>query len=209
MFQDRIDAGKKLAQALSGYRDKPVVVYALPRGGVVLGAEVAHSLSAPLDLVVVRKVGHPLQPEYAIGAVAEGGNVIRNRSEAATWDTRAFDNAAEVALSEAKRQRKLFLDDRDPVPVENKIAIIVDDGLATGYTMLAAIEEIRKRHPQKAVVAVPVAAPDIAENIRAQADDLVVLHIPRLFVAVGAFYDRFDQVSDDDVIALMKAAAVW
>src|SRR5215831_15242677 len=98
MFQDRAAAGKKLAQALARYRGQPVVVYALPRGGVVLGAEVAHFLSAPLDLIVVRKIGHPLQPEYAIGAVAEDGNVIRNRSETATWDSQGFGRAVEVAL---------------------------------------------------------------------------------------------------------------
>jgi putative phosphoribosyl transferase len=207
MFPDRTDAGRKLARALAAYRERPVVVYALPRGGVVLGVEVARFLEAPLDLIVVRKIGHPLEPEYAIGAVAEDGYVIRNPKEAATLDTQRFSNAVEQALQEARRRRELFLGNRKPVPVENKIAIIVDDGLATGFTMLAAIQEIRKRHPQMVVVAVPVAAPDIADKVRSEVDDLVVLHTPQWLAAIGAFYDEFDQVSDEEVIALMNATS--
>ena len=207
MFPDRTAAGKMLARALAAYRERPVVVYALPRGGVVLGVEVARFLAAPLDLIVVRKIGHPLEPEYAIGAVAEDGYVIRNPKEAATWDTAWINNAINEALQEARRRRELFLGNRKPVPVENKIAIIVDDGLATGFTMLAAIQEIRKRHPQMVVVAVPVAAPEIADKVRSEVDDLVVLHVPQWLGAIGAFYDEFDQVSDDEVIALMNASS--
>jgi putative phosphoribosyl transferase len=205
MFADRAAAGRQLAHALVAYRDQPVVVYALPRGGVVLGVEVARFLEAPLDLILVRKIGHPLQPEYAIGAVSEDGHLMSNPNEAASWNTEWFNNAVELALRETRRQRGVFLGDRKPVSVENKIAIIVDDGLATGFTMRAAIEVIRRRHPQRLVVAVPVAAPDIADKIRAEVDDLVVLHIPQRFGAIGAFYEQFDQIGDNEVIALMKS----
>ena len=207
MFWDRIDAGKQLARALIPYQGQPVVVYALPRGGVVLGVEIARSLGAPLDLIVVRKIGHPMQPEYAIGAVAEDGYVVMNPDEAADLDQRWLDHAIAAELKEARRRRTLFLQGRSPVAVKDKIAIIVDDGLATGLTMLAAIHEIRKRRPQEVVVAVPVAAAETARKLRFEVDNLVVLHIPEQLRAIGAFYQRFDQVSDDEVVALMDFAA--
>ena len=208
MFIDRTDAGKQLARALVAYKGQPVVVYALPRGGVVLGVEVARFLEAPLDLIVVRKIGHPYQPEYAIGAVAEDGYVITNPDEVANVDKQWFDQAAAEELKEAQRRRALFLQGRHPVAVQGKIAIIVDDGLATGLTMLAAIHEIRKRGPKKIIVAVPVAAAETANTLRSEVDDLVVLHIPEgWFGAIGAFYYRFDQVSDDEVVALIRSMA--
>jgi predicted phosphoribosyltransferase len=205
MFLNRIDAGQKLARALTAYKGQNVVVYALPRGGIVLGAEVARYLEAPLDLIVVRKIGHPLQPEYAIGAVGEDGYVVTNPDEVATLDKRWFDRAAATELWEAKRRRRVFLQGRGPVAVKGKIAIIVDDGLATGLTMLAAIHEIRNRGPQKVVVAVPVAADEAVARLRDEVDDIVVLYVPEgLFGAIGLFYRDFEQVSDDEVIALMK-----
>jgi predicted phosphoribosyltransferase len=206
MFWDRADAGKKLAGALVGYKDQPVVIYALPRGGVVLGVEVARALEAPLDLIVVRKIGHPSSSEYAIGAVAEDGYIVTNPHEAATLDERWLDRAASAELKEAQRRRALFLRGRSPVPVKDKIAIIIDDGLATGLTMQAAIHEIRKRGPRQIVVAVPVAAAETVSKLRPEVDDLIVLHIPDgFFGAIGAFYQRFDQVSDSEVVALMES----
>jgi predicted phosphoribosyltransferase len=208
MFLDRTDAGKQLAAALLAYKGQPVVVYALPRGGVVLGVEIAKTLEAPLDLIVVRKIGHPYQPEYAIGAVAEDGHVVGNTLEIASADKDWFDSAAAAELNEARRRRALFLHDRAPVEVANKIAIIVDDGLATGLTMMAAIHEIRKRGPQKVVVAAPVAAAGTVEKLRPLVDALVVLYVPHgWFGAIGAFYQRFDQLTDEEVIALMKSVA--
>jgi predicted phosphoribosyltransferase len=207
MFLDRIDAGKKLAQALLVYKGQSLVVYALPRGGVVLGVEVARVLEAPLDLIVVRKIGHPLQPEYAIGAVAEDGYVVTNPDEVAHLDKLWLDRATAAELQEAQRRRRVFLQGRVPVEVKDKIAIIVDDGLATGLSMSAAIHEIRGRGPQKLVVAVPVAAAETVEKLKPDIDDLVVLYIPEWFGAVGAFYQRFDQVSDEEVVALMKFMA--
>ena len=206
-FLDRTDAGRRLAQALIAYKGQPVVVYALPRGGVVLGVEVSRVLEAPLDLIVVRKIGHPRQPEYAIGAVAEDGYVVANPDEVAVLDKRWLEHATATELKEAQRRRTLFFQGRPSVPVKDKIAIIVDDGLATGLTMLAAIHEIRKRRPQKVVAAVPVAATETVHKVRSEVDDLVVLHIPGWLGAIGAFYQRFEQVSDDEVVALMKSMA--
>jgi putative phosphoribosyl transferase len=204
MFRDRTDAGEQLAQALIGYKGEPVVVYALPRGGVVLAVEIARALDAPLDLIVVRKIGHPLSQEYAIGAVAEDGYVVTNPAETATLDARWIERAASAELKEAQRRRALFMRGRSPVAVKDKIAIIVDDGLATGLTMQAAIHEIRNRGPREVVVAVPVGAAQTVDRLRQEVDRLVVLYVPSgLFGAVGAFYSRFDQVSDEEVVMLM------
>jgi predicted phosphoribosyltransferase len=206
MFRDRRDAGERLAKALERYKGLPVVVYALPRGGVVVAAEVARGLEAPLDLIVVRKIGHPQSPEYAIGAVAEDGYVLWNLAETASMDPRRLDLAASSEWKEAERRRKLFLGGRSPVPVKGKTAIIVDDGLATGLTMEAAIYEIRKRHPSEIVVAVPVAARDSAGKIGVTVDDLVALQIPDgYFGAIGSFYRDFEPVGDDEVIAVMES----
>jgi predicted phosphoribosyltransferase len=204
MFIDRVDAGKKLGEALIRYKGQPAVVYGVPRGGVVLAVEVARALEAPLDLIVVRKIGHPFQPEYAIGAVAEDGYVVTNPQEAANLDRQWLDAATEEQLQEAQRRRRLFLHGRAPVPVKGRIAIIVDDGLATGLSMTAAVHEIRGRSPHKLVVAVPVAADDTVRKLRPVVDELVALYIPSWFGAVGEFYQRFDQVSDEEVVALMK-----
>jgi len=206
MFRDRTDAGRQLAQALIGYKGQPVVVYALPRGGAVLGVEVARALEAPLDLIVVRKIGHPRSPEYAIGAVAEDGYVVTNPAETATLDERWIERAAADELKEARRRRALFLGGRSPVAVNDKIAIIIDDGLATGLTMQAAVYEIRKRGPREVVAAVPVAAPETVNRLRPEVDKVIVLFIPSagLFGAVGSFYRRFDQVSDDEVVMIMS-----
>ena len=210
MFRDRAEAGQALANALVAYKDQPVVIYALPRGGVVLGAEIARVLGAPLDLIIVRKVGHPSQPEYAIGAVAEDGYVVMNPEEANRVDHRWIEESVHAELREAQRRRALFLQGRKRLEARNKIAIIVDDGLATGLTMQAAIHEIRQRDPQKVIVAVPVAAAETAAVVRRLVDDLVVLEIPRgLFGAIGAFYENFEQVGDDEVIALMQSSAKY
>jgi putative phosphoribosyl transferase len=203
MFRDRTDAGEQLAQALISYKGQPVVVYALPRGGVVLGVEVARVLEAPLDLIVVRKIGHPLSPEYAVGAVAEDGYVVTNPADTAALDERWSERAA-AELKEARRRRALFMRGRTPVDVKDKIAVIVDDGLATGLTMQAAIHEIRNRGPLEVVVAVPVGAAETVNRLRPEVDRLIVLYIPEgLFGAVGAFYSRFGQVSDEEVVMFM------
>jgi putative phosphoribosyl transferase len=205
MFRDRTDAGKRLAAALVQFRGESVVVFALPRGGVVLGAEVARHLRSPLDLIVVRKIGHPESPEYAIGAVTEDGDVVLNREETETLDPVWVATAVEAQLHEARRRRTAFLCDRPAISAKGKTAIIVDDGLATGLTMEAGIHQVRKQHPLKVIVAVPVAAAETVNRMRSEVDEIVVLHAPPVFGAVGAFYADFGQLSDAEVIALMKS----
>jgi predicted phosphoribosyltransferase len=179
------------------------VVFALPRGGVILGFEVARELRLPLDLIVVRKIGHPASPEYAIGAVTEEGDMVLNPEETRMLDPEWIAEAARAEFREARRRRALFLGGRSPIPVTGKTAIVVDDGLATGFTMEAAVRQLRKRHPGKVIVAVPVAAAETVLRFRSKADDVVSLHTPEEFAAVGAFYQNFDQVSDDEVVALL------
>ncbi len=207
-FRDRADAGKKLAQALKKYQGQNGVVYALPRGGVVLGAEVARALGMPLDLLIPRKIGHPLQPEYAIGAVVESGEMVCNQREVARVDPQWFRQEVEAERQEARRRRELYLGGREPAPVEGKTAIIVDDGIATGLTMEVSIREARRRKPGHLVVAVPVAPPDTVERMSREVDEFVVLdRSPYYLGAVGAYYDSFYQVTDEEVVALLRLAA--
>jgi predicted phosphoribosyltransferase len=207
-FKDRTDAGRKLANALKKFQGQDGVVYALPRGGVVLGVEVARALDMPLDLLIPRKVGHPLQPEYAICAVVEHGEIVCNQAEVERIDPQWLRREVETERQEARRRRELYLSGRKAPPVSGKIAIIVDDGIATGLTMEVAIRDARQRHPAQLVVAVPVAPPDTVARLASEVDEFVVLdHSPYYLGAVGAYYDYFNQVSDEEVIALMQSAA--
>ena len=206
IFKDRVDAGRQLAAALSPYKGHAAVVYALPRGGVVIGAEVARILQVPLDLIVVRKVGHPFSPEYAIAAVAEDGHMVTNPEEVESIDKRWFSESAHAEQQEARRRRKLYTGGRATISASGKTAIIVDDGLATGLTMFAAIQEVRHSQPDKVVVAVPVAPPQTIEKLRTVVDDVVALYVTHDFGAIGAFYLHFDQVTDAEVVDLMEAA---
>ncbi|MEP9386746.1 phosphoribosyltransferase [Mesorhizobium sp. KR9-304] len=209
-FADRSEAGKRLTEALKHYRGKNVVVLALPRGGVPVAAEVAAYLNAPLDLLLVRKIGVPTQPELAMGAVIDGDNPIVVRNDDVirlAWVSAAeFDRSCQEELAEIERRRRLYVGDRHPVGVEGRIAIIVDDGIATGATVRAAIRGLRRRKPSSIVVAVPVAPPDTIEALRKEADDVVCLEIPEFFQAIGLYYRDFRQLRDQDVIALMDAA---
>jgi predicted phosphoribosyltransferase len=209
IFRDRAEAGVKLAEALKQYQDQDVIVYALPRGGVVLGVEVAGSLGAPLDLIVVRKIGHPDNPEYAIAAVADDGHLGGNTFEIEAVDKEWFDGARREQQAEACRRRDLYLAGRAPLMADGKIAILVDDGLATGLTMALALREVRHRHPSKVVIAVPVAPPDTIAELRELADDIVVLHVPGDgFYAIGAFYLDFPQLTDAQVVNFMNGSSV-
>lgn len=205
-FRDRVDAGKQLAQALKKYQKHDGVVYALPRGGVVLGVEVARALDMPLDLLIPRKIGHPLQPEYAICAVVENGEMVCNQQEVARVDPQWFRQIVEAERHEARRRRELYLGGRKPAPIEGKTAIIVDDGIATGLTMEVSIRDARRRQPEHLVVAVPVAPPDTVERLSREVDEFLVLDAsPYYLGAVGAYYDRFLQVTDEEVIALLRS----
>ncbi len=207
-FKDRVDAGRRLAQALMSYKGQDVVVYALPRGGVVLGVEIARTLDAPLDLIVVRKVGHPLSSEYAIAAVAADGHNAINRLAVNSIDKQWFDESVRIEQQEAHRRRELYTSGRTAIPATDRVAIIVDDGLATGLSMFVAVQEVRHSHPRKVVVAVPVAPPQTVQELKEVVDDVLSLHVTADFGAIGSFYRRFDQVSDEEVIELMKSAPV-
>lgn len=204
-FTDREDAGRQLAQRLLPYKDTDVVIYALPRGGVVTAVEIARALHAPLDLIVPRKIGHPNNPEYAIGAVAEDGHLTANPAEIASVDERWLHAEIVTQQAEARRRRETYLAEARPVDVTGKVAIIVDDGIATGLTMKCAINELAHRSPQKIVVAVPIAPSDSLAEISALVDEVICLSVPDSMGAIGSFYDSFPQVEDDEVIELMQS----
>lgn len=205
MWRDRAEAGQELAKVLKKYKDKEVIVYGLPRGGVVVAAEVAHGLNAPLDLIIARKIGHPSFEEYAIAAVTQDGEAVVNESEVASVDKWWFEKALKEQVAEAKRRSALYLAGRKHVPLKGKIAIVVDDGIATGLTLKAAIKSLKVHQPAKIVVAVPVAPDDMLAEIKNEVDEMVVLHQEKnYFGGVGGFYQYFDQVEDNEVIDILN-----
>lgn len=208
MFRDRTEAGRQLAQALSVKSIPDPVVLALPRGGVPVAAEVARALKAPLDLLLVRKIGAPFQRELAVAAVAEGGALAINEDvlDAVGADHGYVEHQAQAEVREIERRRQLYMGARPAVPVAGRSTIVVDDGIATGATMRAALRLLRERQPARIVLAVPVAPPDTVESLRPLVDDLVCLEAPPYFHAVGAHYTEFDQVDDATVRDLLAAA---
>lgn len=207
-FRDRTDAGIRLANALAKYQGEDLIIYALPRGGVPLGVEIAKRLNAPLDLLITKKIGHPRNPEYAIGAITEDGDPVCNQEEVEWVDRQWLEEETARMRVEIKRRREKYFGEIAQHPIEGKTVIIVDDGIATGYTMFASINEIKKRKPSKIVVAIPVTPEDIANKLRAIVDDLVSVQIDPFYLgAVGAYYDDFSQVEDEEVIALLKSVA--
>ena len=207
IFRDRKDAGQKLAAALAGFKGQDCVVLALPRGGVPVAAEVAEALGAPLDLLLVRKIGAPHQPELAVGAIIDGGEPIVVRDpeimRATGTSESAFQAICARELAEIERRRAFYLGSRKPVALAGRIAIIVDDGLATGNTMRAALEGARLRGPAMLVMAVPVAPKSAVADFRAEADEIFCLSSPDPFGSVGQFYRDFSETGDDEVIALL------
>ena len=206
MFNDRKDAGQKLARKLSAYREQDAVVLALPRGGAVPGYEIAEALGLPLDIVVVRKVGHPDNPEYALCAVDETGMRLCNEAEAAAVDQTWLAEETVRQVREAKRRVAVYRGGRKPILIAGKTALIVDDGIATGLSMRLAVRSVRAQGTKRVVVAVPVAPPEaLRDLLKEGADDIIVLVPPEEFLgAVGSHYLRFDQITDDEVIALMQ-----
>lgn len=209
-FTDRREAGQRLARELAGYRGEDVVVLALPRGGVPVAYEVACALGVPLDLLIVRKIGVPGQSELAMGAVVDGPEpiVVRNESivRLAGVSAEEFDGVCSAELSEIERRRSRYLAGRPAIELAGKVAIIIDDGIATGATIRAAIRGLRKRKPLKIVVAVPVAPPDTVEELAGEADEVVCLEQPRFFQAIGLHYVDFRQTTDEEVIGLLEDA---
>ena len=208
MFRDRSDAGRQLAARLMSFRASDPVVLALPRGGVPVGAEIARALDAPLDIVLVRKIGVPFQPELALGAIVDGEEpelVIDTQLMAMLAIPEGYvQEQRERQLQEIERRRRSYLEGRPPVAVAGRTVIVVDDGIATGSTMTAALRAIRARRPKKLVGAVAVASPDAARAMLHECDAMVCLNVPAEFYAVGQFFADFSQVSDDDVVAILK-----
>jgi len=210
MFLDRKDAGRQLARKLQAYASDPrVLVLGLPRGGVPVAYEVAQALHAPLDVFLVRKLGVPGQEELAMGAIASGGVRVLNAQviHALRISSVVIDSAAAAQMRELERQQRAYRGDAAFPSLAGRTVIVVDDGLATGSTMRAAVRALRQSHPARVVVAVPVAAPDTAESLRREADEVVCVDTPHFFEAVSLWYERFSQTSDDEVRDLLEAAA--
>jgi len=209
LFRDRADAGRHLLSRLGAYHGRPdVVVLGLPRGGIPVGYEVARGLGAPLDVFVVRKLGVPGQEELAMGAIATGGVRVVNRDvvDALHIAPDVLDRAAAQELRELERRQRSYRGDRPEPQVEGRTVILVDDGLATGSTMRAAVQALRQQRPARIVVAVPVAASATCEELRREVEDVVCFATPEPFMAVGRFYDDFSQTTDEEVHDLLASA---
>ena len=209
-FEDRKEAGRALAARLRHYAGRPdVVVLALPRGGVPVAAPVADALGAPLDLFLVRKLGTPGHRELAMGAIASGGIRVLN-DDVVKWygiPPAAIDAVAREEEQELVRREAAYREGREAPPLDGKIVILIDDGLATGSTMMAAVKAVRQRHPAKVIVAVPVGARDTCEALATVADEVICVRMPEPFSAVGQWYLDFDQTTDEEVRQLLRAHA--
>ena len=210
MFADRAQAGRMLAPEVVALNVRDPVVLALPRGGVPVAAEVARALRAPLDLLLVRKIGAPWHRELAVAAVAEGPEpelVVDRETADMMGATEAYvQREAQDERREIARRRSAYLHGRAPLPVEGRTVVVVDDGIATGTTVRAALQALRRRKPARIVLAIPVAAPDTVAMLRGEVDDLVCLAQPREFHAVGVHYADFHQVADDEVTDILDDA---
>jgi predicted phosphoribosyltransferase len=206
-FIDRTDAGRRLAKALARYKTKRPIVLALPRGGVPVAAEVAAALDAPLDLILVRKIGVPFQPELAMGAVVDGGKPVIVRNEdvitLAGVSESDFNAVRDQELAEIERRRQRYVGDRPHPQIASRTVIVVDDGIATGATTRAALRATRMRKPNKLVLAVPVAPTATLQELRHEADDIVCLEDYDEFGAIGFYYSDFSQISDAQVIEIL------
>lgn len=210
-FIDRTDAGRKLAAALRRLDLLNPVVLALPRGGVPVAVEIARELAAPIDLIMVRKIGVPHQPELAAAAVVDGDTpeiVVNEDIVAMTGVTRAYiDRQAGHELAEIERRRRLYLKDRPRVPLDGRDLVIVDDGIATGASIRAAISALKRKQARCIVLAVPVGPPDVLSILRREVDSVVCLEEPEDFHAVGSYYRDFRQLTDDEVVRGLREAA--
>ncbi len=206
MFKDRVEAGRKLGERILGYKDtKKLVVLAIPRGGVVVGKELARTLNCPLDVLVTKKIGAPGNPELAIGAVGPDGTAVLNQDLAPKTgaDKTYIEKEKRVKTGEVRRRMEAFRKGKKPLGLKGKTVILTDDGIATGATVEAAIKWIKTQKPQKLILAVPVAAPDSLARLTPLADEVICLDQPYFFAAVGQFYQSFPQTSDEEVIEIL------
>lgn len=208
VFKNRREAGRLLAQVVAQRQFPDPVIIALPRGGVPVAIEVANMLKAPLDLVLVRKLGAPMQPELAVGAVVDGASqeIVLNDEIVDETGTSEDYIRSETArqLGIIEERRKLWIEGRDQVPVTGKTAIVVDDGIATGATIRAALHALRRQSPRRLVVATPIAAPETCRALRADADEIITIVEPRKLGAIGLYYRDFSQVGDGEVTAMLQ-----
>jgi putative phosphoribosyl transferase len=206
-FADRRDAGRRLAERLLPLADRSPLVVGLPRGGVPVAAEVAAALGAPLDILAVRKLGAPHNPEYGIGAVAEDGTRVIDAEAIAMLgiNGETIDAIAARESAELRRRVALYRRNRPPFAIRGRTVIVVDDGVATGVTDTAALRAVRRGRPRRLVLAVPVCSPDAAARLRHEADEVICLHAPRMLRGISRWYADFSQVSDDEVLAALGA----
>lgn len=207
IFRDRRDAGAKLAESLEKYRADHPIILGMPRGGVVVAYEIAKKLDAQLDVIVARKLGAPSQPEFAIGAIAPGDIVVFNEGIPGYYVSNSLEIKKIISEEKLEMQRRinLYRRGRNKLDVKNKVVIIVDDGVATGQSAIAAIRSIRKMQPQKIIFAAAVGALDAIKVLEQEADEVICLAMPADFMAVGLWYENFDQTTDDEVIALIQS----
>jgi len=210
-LRNRKEAGQKLVSQLQEYKGKNVVVLAIPRGGVVLGYEVAKALEAPLDIVVPRKIGAPGNPELAIGAIAEDGTIVLDEGLLQMFriSNEYLERERAAEMAEIRMRTLAFRGGLPPLDLSGKVVILVDDGLATGATMKAAVASVRKRGASEIVIAVPVAPPDTVREISKLVDRVVCPIVYEPFMAIGQFYDDFAQVEDDEVVRLLRISEKW
>ena len=210
-FADRYAAGRQLAAKLAHLKDRAPVVLALPRGGVAVGFEIAQALGAPLDIVLVRKIGVPWQPELALGAVTDGGSpetfIDEDLAKALDIPESYVQEETTRQLEEIERRRRSYCAGRPPIAITGRAAIVVDDGIATGATMRVALRSLRRRNPAHLVLAVPVAPPQTLAELRKEADETVCLEMPAMLGAIGFYYRDFHQMSDAEVTDLLARAA--
>jgi putative phosphoribosyl transferase len=210
MFENRADAGRQLGNALKQYRNQDVVVLALPRGGVAVALEVANELGAPLDVIIVRKVGVPYQPELAMGAVMDGSHPVIVRNDDVFHNSgvseEVFQNECAEELKEIDRRRALYLGKSVPINVTGRTVILVDDGIATGASARVAILGLQQRKPRKIILAVPVGAYETMEALRHEVDEVVCLEEPIALQAIGFHYDDFPQLTDEEVMYALASA---
>ncbi|MBM3127319.1 MAG: phosphoribosyltransferase [Chloroflexi bacterium] len=207
LFHDRTDAGKQLAARLAFLKNQPdVIVLGIPRGGIVVAAEIARALNAPLDVFLAHKLGAPFNPELAIGAITSTGEVLLDESLVIELRLSQKEIAREIEhqRKEIARRLAIFRGKRAPLDLKNKTVVIADDGIATGSTMLAALRALRQAQPARLILAIPVGPPETIQRLARESDQVVVLDTPEPFWAVGRFYAQFDQTSDEEVIALLR-----
>ncbi|MFC5269309.1 phosphoribosyltransferase [Adhaeribacter terreus] len=206
MIKNRQDAAKRLTERLLQYKGEDGIVLAIPRGGVPIGAYIAKELDLPVEVILSKKIGHPHNPEYAIGAVSMDSIEVNERLDISP---QYIEQETRKNQEELKRRYQLFMGNHKPTELHNKLVILVDDGIATGHTLMATVLMIKKQNPKKLIVAVPVAPPSAIDAFEPLVDELICLMAPPGFYAVGQFYEDFQQVSDEKVIAALQGNIIW